>query len=264
MGLFIQSMLSHDLHAPRDFQRLALLPQPAGPSSGLAAAAMYEASSETGSNRGLIQNPQRENYMSERGSSEADSDDGMGLAMSSDSDAGESSGLLASDSVSEGGGFCHADVENDSEDAACASSASGLACSEDDEDGRDDQSLDALSGPDSADSKGNSGPGLSTSASGEGALRDLSRPGAWLLDVTYTMVKALCGDRAPKSTRLGYRVVSNEALRWLMDACGVPATMETDQHESYRTNKMHRGNVVECLAWCALEADQPQLVVAMA
>ena len=96
------------------------------------------------------------------------------------------------------------------------------------------------------------------------ALRDLSRPGAWLLDVTYTMVKVLCGYRAPKSTRLGYRVVSNEALRWLMDACAVPATMEADQDESYRTNKMHRGNVAECLAWCALEADQPQLVLAMA
>ena len=97
------------------------------------------------------------------------------------------------------------------------------------------------------------------------ALRDLSRPGAWLLDVTYTMVKVLCGGRVPTSTtRLGYRVVSNESLRWLLDACAVPATMEADRDESYRTNKMHRGNVAECLAWCALEADQPQLVLAMA
>lgn len=96
------------------------------------------------------------------------------------------------------------------------------------------------------------------------ALKDLSRPGAWLLDVTYTMVTVLYGEKAPKKTRSGYRVVSNEQLRWLMDVCDVPATLEMDQDASYRTNKSHRGNVAECLAWCALEADQPQLVLAMA
>ena len=88
-------------------------------------------------------------------------------------------------------------------------------------------------------------------------LRDLCRPGAWLLDSVYSEILVIEGLRAPN---IIYEVVGNVLLQHMAELILDPvysrAVLVRGQN--------YVGNVMEHLAWLALEEGRDELVVACA
>ena len=89
-------------------------------------------------------------------------------------------------------------------------------------------------------------------------LRDLSRPGAWLLDSFYTEVLVVLGERPPN---IQYEVVGNRALQAMAGHIFVEQTCANALRHRCRN---YVGNVMEHLAWLAFEDGREELIVALA
>ena len=88
-------------------------------------------------------------------------------------------------------------------------------------------------------------------------LRLLSRPGAWLLDYTYTIQYVLHGDVTRKFTKRSYMAVPNGVLAHIARFCFADCQRGCKKEERL-------GYEIEHAAWLALEADECCLVVALA
>ena len=88
------------------------------------------------------------------------------------------------------------------------------------------------------------------------SLSTLNRLGAWLLDYAYTVVMTLYQDHQPTAK---YSMVANACHEEIIQWC-FPEVMSC-AHGSSLNN---RGNQMEAMAWLALEADHPELILALA
>ena len=84
-------------------------------------------------------------------------------------------------------------------------------------------------------------------------LKQINTPGAWLMDIMYTVRNVLTKKVKPKAS---YTPVGNHYHILLMDECEI--------HGPWKDrNYNNRGNVMEYLAWLALEQDRCDMLVAM-
>ena len=90
----------------------------------------------------------------------------------------------------------------------------------------------------------------------DATLKPLSRPGAWLLDYCYTLISVL--ERRARDTA-HYVAVANSTHKLVLQTCF--PELAQDQTNSSPNN---RGNQMETLAWLMLEADRPDLLLALA
>ena len=87
-------------------------------------------------------------------------------------------------------------------------------------------------------------------------LKELNRPGAWLLDAVYTMQGILAGEYTSKRlNRMKYDVCSNVKLAALANKVFQAPT------SPHSLNNV--GNNVEHLAWQLLEADRCDILIAV-
>ena len=89
------------------------------------------------------------------------------------------------------------------------------------------------------------------------ALRHVCKPGAWLLDTVYTEILVIEGLRP---ATIIYEVVGNVELQFLAELILDPV----DSRAVLDRGKNYVGNVIEHLAWLALEDGRDELVVAVA
>mmetsp|Transcript_62631 Transcript_62631/g.174578 ORF Transcript_62631/g.174578 Transcript_62631/m.174578 type:complete len:279 (-) Transcript_62631:48-884(-) len=93
------------------------------------------------------------------------------------------------------------------------------------------------------------------------SYRDLSRPGAWLLDSMWTVHRVSTGRHA--SSRLPrYLVVDNRTL-WKLARLWLPTYIAVRRPLNSAESRTDVGNHVEYLACLALECDLCELIIAM-
>ena len=92
-------------------------------------------------------------------------------------------------------------------------------------------------------------------------LKEINRPGAWLLDCLHTEQLALLD--AAKFRKVKYCVVPNPDLHRLYEALVPHMFPPNMEHPPFR-GLNYRGNQFEYLAWLALEEDMPQVALAVA
>ena len=96
------------------------------------------------------------------------------------------------------------------------------------------------------------------------SLREICRPGAWLLDCVFTEVVIILSNSAPgllahlRTRPPTYMVVTNSELRRLATRIFHPREPILQRNQNYV------GNVLEHLAWLAFEDNRADLIVAMA
>ena len=88
------------------------------------------------------------------------------------------------------------------------------------------------------------------------SLATLNRPGAWLLDYAYTVIRVLYREAQTSSS---YSVIPNSAHLTLFQWC-----FEEHAASEHGSSSNNRGNQMELLGWLAVEADRPELVLAQA
>ena len=93
-------------------------------------------------------------------------------------------------------------------------------------------------------------------------LQQLNRPGEWLLDCVPTVCAVLRGALVARR-RLKYQVLDNRSLAALMRELRIHHSPRASTSSSPADSAVHLGNQVEHLAWLALEADKPELILAL-
>ena len=88
------------------------------------------------------------------------------------------------------------------------------------------------------------------------SLTTLNRPGAWLLDYAFTIVRVLCNENQPSASDA---VDSNACHTTILEWCFADIL-----HTDHGSSPNNRGNQMETLAWLMLEADRPDLLLALA
>ena len=92
-----------------------------------------------------------------------------------------------------------------------------------------------------------------------GTVKVLNRPGAWLLDCTYTQHLAISG-LLPRAGCTKYRVISNKSLSKVAEQLIHHCSIDVCQFCSSSNN---RGKQMELLVWLALETDKIAIALAL-
>ena len=91
-------------------------------------------------------------------------------------------------------------------------------------------------------------------------LNVVNRPGAWLLDCLHTQQLAILDPERHRN--VDYLVVSNAALSELHEQL-VPHMFTPNMQRPPVRGLNYRGNQFEYLVWLALEAEKPQIALAI-
>ena len=94
-------------------------------------------------------------------------------------------------------------------------------------------------------------------------LKEINRPGAWLLDCVHTENMAILG-RYRSVHKVKYDVMDNTSLARLYRKVRCYLSVSCARGDDYGSSDNNTGNLVECLAWHALECDKTAIIIALA